>query len=50
MMKGVLHKVLLQYNINNLREIDDDAIDDDVSFLLYSLSSGYLFYQIWMIF
>ena len=31
MMESVLHKALLHYNIDDLREIDDDAIDDDVS-------------------
>ncbi len=31
-MESVLHKVMLQYNIDELREVDDDAIDDDVSY------------------
>ena len=30
MMERILHKLLLHYNIDELREIDDDAIDDDV--------------------
>ena len=29
-MGSVLKKVQLHYNIDELREIDDDAIDDDV--------------------
>ena len=31
MMDSVLKKVQLRYNINELREIDDDTVDDDVS-------------------
>ena len=34
MMESVLHKVMLQYNIDELREVDDDAIDDDVSYYM----------------
>ena len=30
MMESVLQKVQLHYNIDQLREVDDDAIDDDV--------------------
>lgn len=31
MMDSVVKKMLLHHNINELREIDDDAVDDDVS-------------------
>lgn len=30
MMDSVVKKMLLHHNINELREIDDDAVDDDV--------------------
>ena len=30
MIDSVLKKIQLHYNIDELREIDDDAIDDDV--------------------
>ncbi len=30
MMDSVLKKIQLHYNIDELREIDDDTIDDDV--------------------
>jgi len=33
-MESVLRKALLQFNIDELREIDDDSIDDDVSTIL----------------
>ena len=31
MMSVVLTKIQWHYNINDLREIDDDTVDDDVS-------------------
>lgn len=30
MMDSVIRKVQLHHNINELREIDDDTVDDDV--------------------
>ena len=30
MMESVLQKIQLHFNIDELREIDDDTIDDDV--------------------
>ena len=36
MMESVMKKVQLHHNINELREIDDDAVDDDVSGMLRS--------------
>lgn len=31
MMESILRKVQLHFNIDELREVDDDTIDDDVS-------------------
>ena len=31
MMTNVLRKIQLHFNIDELREVDDDTIDDDVS-------------------
>ena len=31
MMDSILKKIQLRHNINELREIDDDTVDDDVS-------------------
>ena len=33
MMESMLRKIQLHFNLNELREIDDDNIDDDVSWL-----------------
>ena len=40
MMDSVLNKIQLRHNINELREIDDDTVDDDVS-------SGHQSFRTW---
>ena len=43
MMDSILKKIQLRHNINELREIDDDTVDDDVSLDLDTLGSGHRF-------
>ena len=38
MMDSVLKKIQLRHNINELREIDDDTVDDDVSTIFLEIS------------
>ena len=38
MMDSVLKKIQLRHNINELREIDDDTVDDDVSTIFIEIS------------
>ena len=43
MMDSILKKIQLRHNINELREIDDDTVDDDVSLDQDTLGSGHRF-------
>lgn len=36
MTESILRKIQLHFNMDELREIDDDTIDDDVSFFQYT--------------
>ena len=50
-MESVLKKIQWHYNIDNLREIDDDTVDDDVRLHIYcTCTSTYVhMYTVWCI-